>query len=165
MPRRPLSAALLGLVALSNLSACSSMGHQHAPSVATMGEGHTNPVVVVRELEGPLKTSGISSVESVGAIDLTREFPQMTGHQFRARIFTIAPGGVVARHEHHARPGYALILSGRIVEHRNDQKEPIIRSAGDIAIEQTGVAHYWENTFDEPVKALVVDIIKTEENS
>ena len=154
----------LSLAFIGSLSACSSIGHHHPPSVATMGQSTPEDLVIVRELKGPAKTSGIASVRSLGSIDLGGEFAPMKGHQFRARIFTIAPGGVVARHEHHARPGYAYIISGQIIEHRNDNKEPIIRRAGDVAIERTGVAHYWENSFDEPVQALVVDIFRTEDN-
>ena len=138
-------------------------GHHHDPaSVATMGKATAthSGVVQIRELHGPGKTSGIASVASLGAVDLTHEFPALAGHAFRARVFTISPGGVVARHEHQSRPGFAYIISGQIVEHRNDEAESIVRKAGDIAIEQTGVIHWWENTFDEPVVALVVDIFK-----
>ena len=115
-----------------------------------------------RDLSGPTETHGVESVESIGEVDLAAEFPAMAGRQMRARIFTIAPGGVVAQHTHKARPGYAYILSGQIVEHRNDADDPIIRKPGDVAIEQTGVAHWWENESSAPVRVLVIDIFTPE---
>ena len=166
--RFPSRVSLLSFALGALQISCATTHHDHphspADSVATMGKSTpAKPELVqVRELQGPDKTSGIASVKSLGSVDLTNEFSAMAGYQFRARIFTISPGGVVARHQHRSRPGYAYIISGKIMEHRNDRMEPIERKAGDIAIERTGIAHWWENTFDEPVVALVVDILKEE---
>lgn len=118
--------------------------------------------VTMGGLSGPKETKGIASIDPMGIIDLGGEFPAMEGRQLRARIFTIEPGGQVGIHTHEQRPGYAFIISGKIVEHRNDQPEPLVREAGDIAMEKAGVTHWWENTFGEPVKALVVDIFTPE---
>lgn len=160
---------IAALVCVASLMAgTASWAHEPEPkdqdSVGKLGQAEAQPrgVVVVRELTGPSKTQGIESVKALGLIELGGEFPSLEGHQMRARVFTIKPGGVVARHEHQSRPGYAYILSGKIMEHRNDAKASIVRKAGDLAIERTGVAHWWENTFDEPVVALVVDIFKPE---
>lgn len=113
-------------------------------------------------LEGPAETRGISSVKKLGQLDLAEEFPPMEGRRFRAREITIEPGGVVAVHRHQSRPGFAYILEGEIIEHRNDHPDPILRKAGDVAIEKTGVSHWWENRSDGIVRALVVDIVETE---
>ena len=118
--------------------------------------------VTMGGLTGPKETKGIASIDTMGIIDLGAEFPAMSGRQLRARIFTIEPGGVIGIHTHVERPGYAYIISGKIMEHRNDTPDPIEHSAGSIAMEKAGVTHWWENTFDEPVKALVVDIFKPE---
>jgi len=83
----------------------------------------------------------------------------MQGRVLRAREIVIAPGGVIAVHEHNTRPGVAYILEGEIVEHRNDSDKPVLRRPGDAAFERTGVAHWWENRSDKPVRALVVDIV------
>ena len=144
----------------SSLSLAHQSGQQDSVGKLGQAKSALSPLVIVRKLAGPTKTQGIESVKALGIVDLGAEFPSLQGHQMRARVFTIKPGGTVARHEHKARPGYAYILSGKIMEHRNDVKEPLIRKAGDLAIERTGVAHWWENTFDEPVVALVVDIFK-----
>lgn len=118
--------------------------------------------ITLEGLSGPKDSKGIASIEPKGIIDLGGEFPAMAGRQLRARIFTIEPSGVVGIHTHIERPGYAYIINGRIMEHRNDSPGPIEHSAGSIAMENAGVTHWWENTFDEPVQALVVDIFKPE---
>lgn len=110
------------------------------------------------EFTGPAETSGIASIEALGLVDLGAEFSAMTGRQFRARVFTIEPGGIVGIHTHDQRPGFAYILSGSIVEHRNDTDGAIQHEAGSIAVERSGVSHWWENISDAPVRALVVDI-------
>ena len=153
-------------VAITLLSLAShAWAHEHTQKdkVGALGsDGKTNDLVIVRELQGPMKTAGIESVKALGVVDLGSEFEAMKGHQMRARIFTINPGGVVARHEHQSRPGFAYIISGQIIEHRNDQKDALVRKPGDVAIERSGVVHYWENTFGEPVVALVIDIVRAE---
>ncbi len=109
-------------------------------------------------LTGPAETTGVAGIDPLGIIDLAGEFPAMAGRQLRARVFTINPGGTVGIHTHNQRPGFAFILSGKIVEHRNDNPDPLVRGVGDVALEKNGITHWWENTFNEPVKALVVDI-------
>jgi quercetin dioxygenase-like cupin family protein len=128
----------------------------------TLTPPRDDDMITMGGLKGPKETKGIASIDPMGIIDLGEEFPAMSGRQMRARIFTIEPGGVVGIHTHEQRPGYAFIISGKIMEHRNDHLEPLVRNAGDIAIEKAGVTHWWENTFAEPVKALVVDIFTPE---
>ena len=158
------SIAIVGLCCMAAVSQ-NAYAHEHVAhdQVGALGsDGKASNLVIVRELKGPTKTAGIESVNALGVVDLGGEFESMKGHEMRARVFTIKPGGVVARHEHQSRPGFAYIISGQIIEHRNDQKAAIVRKPGDVAIERSGVVHYWENTFKEPVVALVVDIVKAE---
>lgn len=158
-----LFSALVGLLLVG--SSETALAHEHGAhdKVSALGsDAQSTNLVIVRELKGPTKTAGIESVNALGVVDLGGEFESMKGHEMRARVFTIKPGGVVARHEHQSRPGFAYIISGQIIEHRNDQKAAIVRKPGDVAIERSGVVHYWENTFKEPVVALVVDIVKAE---
>lgn len=112
-----------------------------------------------QKLAGPTQNQGVESVTPIGSVALDHEFKDIKGHILRAREIVIAPGGVIAVHEHHARPGVAYILEGEIIEHRNDQSEPLLRHQGDAAFEKTGVAHWWENRSDKRVRALVVDIV------
>jgi quercetin dioxygenase-like cupin family protein len=116
---------------------------------------------IARDLaaSGPSENRGVEAVNSLGAAPLGGEFPGMDGKQLRAREIVIAPGGVIAVHQHDGRPGLAYILEGEIVEHRNDADGPIVRRAGDVAFENTGVIHWWENVSGARVRALVVDIV------
>ena len=158
------SIAIVGLCCMAAVSQ-NAYAHEHVAhdQVGALGsDGKANNLVIVRELKGPTKTAGIESVNALGVVGLGGEFESMKGQEMRACVFTIKPGGVVARHEHQSRPGFAYIISGQIIEHRNDQKGAIVRKPGDVAIERSGVVHYWENTFKEPVVALVVDIVKAE---
>lgn len=115
-----------------------------------------------KNLPGPTQNTGIRVIKLIGTVELGREFTLTEGRQLRARELVIEPGGVVAVHQHNARPGMAYILEGEIVEHRNDQLQPLVRKPGDAAFEKTGVSHWWENRSQHPVRALVVDIVPVE---
>ena len=56
-------------------------------------------------------------------------------------------------------PGVACILAGEMTGHRAGEDAPAIEKSGDIALERTGVTHWWKNTGSTPAKALVVDIV------
>lgn len=120
---------------------------------------HEHELANKKNLSGPTKTKGIESVTLLGTIGLEKDFPSLQGKQLRARELVIKSGGIVAVHQHDSRPGVAYILEGEIIEHRNDQTSPILRTKGAVAFEQSGVAHWWENKSSNLVKALVVDII------
>ncbi len=129
---------------------------------------HGGPAVVPdREREiardvkagGPAENRGVEAVNRLGAILIDGEFPGLEGKELRAREIIIAPGGVIAVHQHDARPGLAYILEGEIVEHRNDADGPLTRRAGEVSFEKTGVVHWWENVSNAKVRALVVDIV------
>lgn len=108
---------------------------------------------------GPQRNAGISTVTALGNVPLAGEIPDDSDRMLRARELTIAPGGVVAVHEHDQRPGVAYILSGAITEHRSDRDVPVVHETGSVAFERSGVTHWWENHSDAPVRALVVDIV------
>lgn len=121
---------------------------------------HEHDIAQHKKLSGPTQTKGIESVVLLGNIALEKDFPALAGKHLRARELTIAPGGVVAVHQHESRPGVAYILEGEIIEHRNDHPNPIVRRQGAVAFEQSGVAHWWENKSNNIVRALVVDILE-----
>lgn len=140
-----------------------SPGHAHdndGPAVVPQTE---RELAAKKNLPGPTHNKGIRSVTHIGTVGLDGEFPSTDGRQLRARELVIEPGGVVAVHQHDARPGMAYILEGEIVEHRNDQPRPLVRKAGDAAFEKTGVSHWWENRSQCIVRALVVDIVPVEQ--
>ena len=110
-------------------------------------------------MEGPSKTTGIKGVKTLGTAALDGEFPSPNGRMLRVRELEILPGGVVAVHRHDGRPGVAYILAGEMTEYRAGEDAPAVRKPGDIALEQTGVTHWWKNTGSTTAKALVVDIV------
>ena len=124
---------LLGVCLLSSLA--------YADEVKVVPQAERD-VAAKKGLSGPKENKGITSVTPVGSVALSTEFDGMKGRLLRAREIIIAPGGVVAVHEHDKRPGVAYIMEGEIIEHRNDEKEPLVRRAGNAAFEKTGVAHW-----------------------
>lgn len=108
---------------------------------------------------GPTENKGVESVRNLGEVDLTGEFESPDGRILRVREIVVEPGGVVAVHQHQSRPGMAYILEGKIVEHRDDSDDPIVRKAGEVSFEKTGVTHWWENKSSGKVRALVVDVV------
>lgn len=77
----------------------------------------------------------------------------------RLRRLTVAPGGVIAWHDHSAVQGMALLVSGEMVELRNTCRDPITYRAGDIAREDAGTAHSWRNETSEQAVVLVSHVI------
>jgi quercetin dioxygenase-like cupin family protein len=66
----------------------------------------------------------------------------------------VAPGGVIAWHDHAQIQGMALLVAGEMTELRNTCLDPLIYRAGDIAIEDAGTAHSWRN--DGAVDAVIL---------
>lgn len=136
-------------------------GHEHDAKPVMLAAAESG--AEQQAFTGPTETKGVGSIEPVGEIELGPEFDGLDDRQLRARIFNLEPGAVIAVHTHQQRPGYAYILSGNIIEHRNDTDGPVTHSTGSVAIEKSGVSHWWENTSGEPVRALVVDIFTPEQ--
>lgn len=108
--------------------------------------------------DGPAKTSGIGGVNVLGTVSLDSS----DGLMMRVRELLIDPGGVVAVHQHDHRSGAAHIIEGEMTEHRSSEKKPVVKKAGDVAMERSGVVHWWKNTGSTRARALVVDIVTTE---
>ena len=158
------SAGALAAAALLAAPALAHEDHSHDAAVILA----SNTVVPEAEKEraaellasGPSKTSGITSVDVIGEISLDGEFKSSDGLKMRVRELVIEPGGVVAVHQHDNRPGAAYIIEGEMTEHRSSEPGPVVKKAGDTAMERSGVIHWWENTGDVPARALVVDIVQ-----
>ncbi len=123
---------------------------------------HEHEIAEEQGVKGPTETKGVESVTLLGQVALAGEFQSLDERVMRVREIAIAPGGVVAVHQHEARPGVAYILEGEIMEFRNDEKQALLRTVGEVAFERTGVIHWWENQSNARVRALVVDIVKQE---
>jgi len=130
-----------------------------APAELTVVPDAEKKIAQDKKLEGPTKTHGIEGVKTLVELSLGSEFPGLDGQQMRARELVVGAGAVVAVHQHEKRPGFAYMLEGEMVEHRNDTEGAIVRRVGDVAIERTGVSHYWENKSGKVARAIVVDIV------
>jgi quercetin dioxygenase-like cupin family protein len=80
------------------------------------------------------------------------------GRLYRLRRLEIAPGGVVAWHNHAHRPGFVYVLQGAITEYRSTCSVPIEHKAGDTAPERKGDSHWWRNNTSETAVLLATDI-------
>ena len=114
-------------------------------------------------LAGPTETTGVGEVRILSELALDDEFEGLGNCVLRTREITLLPGGKVAVHEHQARPGVDYILEGEAVEHRSDSAEPVVRRKGDVAVEHSGIIHWWENVSDKPARVVVVDIVRVAE--
>ena len=132
---------------------------------ASADEGHS--IVPAQEkaiaeklgVEGPSETTGITSMQILGAIDLEQDFAALAGRSMRIRKVVIAPNGTVGVHQHTARPGVLYMLDGELTEFRNDHDGGQIRKTGDVSFEKNGVIHWWRNDSSSEATALVIDII------
>ena len=73
------------------------------------------------------------------------------------------PDAVIGLHVHQERSGFVYVVSGEIIEHRNDSEEPITHKEGALIVEENGVEHYWENKSGTEVKLLSFDIFTPSE--
>jgi quercetin dioxygenase-like cupin family protein len=104
--------------------------------------------------EGFGATSGVESAD----VALTPLAHDPT-RALRLRRITVQPGGVIAWHDHTAVQGYAVLVSGEMVELRNTCSDPLTYRAGDIAREDAGTAHSWRNEGDGPAVILVSHVV------
>lgn len=106
----------------------------------------------------PAENIGISKVTVVGTIDLEQEYPALKGKSLRARLIEVEPQGVVGFHIHEARPGFAYVLEGTMLEHTKSG-DSIVHSPNSLSVERNGVGHWWENSGEAAALIFVVDII------
>ncbi len=72
----------------------------------------------------------------------------------RLRRIIVAPGGVIAWHDHTQVQGMALLVAGEMTELRNTCLDALTYRAGDVAIEDVDTAHSWRN--DGAVAAVIL---------
>lgn len=103
---------------------------------------------------GPTETVGVASADlaiSPLAHDATRIM--------RVRRLTLAPGAVIAWHEHTTTQGVVLVVSGEVTETRSDCLDPIVYRAGDVGREDIGMGHSWRNTGNGEAVVLVYHVL------
>lgn len=151
------------LAAAALLGACVTVNDQRtmAPdaTLTAIQSAHVRACPAERT-QANARAEGFGATSGVTAEDIA--FAPLASDPTRAvrlRRIVVAPGGVIAWHEHTALQGMALLVSGEMVELRNTCLDPILYRAGDVAIEDPDTAHSWRNESDRPTTILVSHVV------
>jgi len=102
------------------------------------------------------ETKGVT-VKLLATVDLGPEIEGMAGRQFRMRMVTIEPGGVIGPiHNHKDMPGLVYILQGTITDHRNGAAKEYGPGVGWP--EDKNTTHWLENKGTITAVEISVDI-------
>ncbi|CCA90700.1 cupin 2 conserved barrel domain protein (plasmid) [Novosphingobium sp. PP1Y] len=104
----------------------------------------------------PKERTGLSN-SVIAAVDLPKDFDMSKDRELRMRKITLAPGGGLPMHGHLERPSVAYILSGALIEFRDDGSEPRTLTAGQ-AYRAFESGHALLNTGSEPAVFIEVDL-------
>jgi quercetin dioxygenase-like cupin family protein len=159
--RGQMRAWLLGAAAL--VSACVSVN----ANVATAPDAVLAAFQNARVRECPIgraqanaRSEGFGATSGVDSVDVAlTPLAHDPTRAIRMRRLSVAPGGVIAWHDHASVQGMALMVSGEMVELRNTCLDPITYRAGDVAREDAGTAHSWRNESDAPAVVLVAHVV------
>ena len=108
-----------------------------------------------------LEASGVTDTV-LAALALAEEGPMLPDRQMRVRKLVIEADGVVPWHSHADRPALIYVVEGEIHEYASNCAGPITHVAGDVAIENHAVSHWWKNLSSTPVTLLSFDILHDE---
>lgn len=139
--------ALFVAAAVAALAACATAQSQPAdPTLAALMAAKPKACPVGAE-QPDARSSGEGPSRGIAETELGRAalVNDSAGRSLRMRRLVIGPGGVLAWHDHAARPAMGMVVSGEMVEYRKDCREPLTYRAGDISVETAGVAHWWRN--------------------
>ena len=101
----------------------------------------------------------------LAALPLAEEGPMLPDRQMRVRKLVIQPDGIVPWHSHADRPALIYIVEGEIHEYASNCAAPITHVAGEVAVENHNVAHWWKNLGSAPVTLLSFDILHDESDN
>jgi quercetin dioxygenase-like cupin family protein len=111
----------------------------------------------IAQQDAPTQTKGVT-IKQLDTIDLGPEIQGMTGRQFRMRLITFEPGGVLGLHDHKDRPAIDYVIQGTLTDHRGaDAKD---YGAGTSIVETTQTVHWVENRGTTPTVLVSTDILK-----
>jgi quercetin dioxygenase-like cupin family protein len=112
---------------------------------------------VIAQQDAPTQTKGVT-IKQLDTIDLGPEIHGMTGRQFRLRLITVEPGGVLGLHDHKDRPAIDYVIQGTLTDHRGaDAKD---YGPGMSIVETTQLVHWVENKGTTPAVLVSSDIFK-----
>jgi quercetin dioxygenase-like cupin family protein len=109
----------------------------------------------------PTANQGIA-VKLIGALNLQSQLSEIGNRQLRLRLVTIAPGGVLALHDHKDRPSVEMLVKGNATEYRNNT--PKEYKEGDAMIADVDTVHWWKNDGAEPAVLVAADIFNAPKN-
>lgn len=112
---------------------------------------------VVAQSPAPTENKGIVT-EQLHAMELGPEIPAMAGHYLRMRKITVAPGGVIALHNHTDRPAIDYIMQGALIDHRGTEAKEY--TTGMTIFETTKTVHWLENKGTAPAVFVTSDLPK-----
>jgi quercetin dioxygenase-like cupin family protein len=117
--------------------------------------------VAIAQLAPPTSNQGIA-VKLIGALNLHGQLTEIGARQLRLRLVTIAPGGVLALHDHKDRPSVEMLVKGTATEYRNNT--PKEYKEGDAMIADVDTVHWWKNDSTEPAVLVAADIFNPPKN-
>jgi quercetin dioxygenase-like cupin family protein len=98
----------------------------------------------------------------LAALELAEEGPMLPDRKMRVRKLVIEDGGIVPWHSHADRPALIYVVEGEIHEYASNCAGPITHVAGEVAVEDHNVSHWWKNLSGAPVTLLSFDIMHDE---
>lgn len=111
----------------------------------------------IAQQDAPTQTQGVA-IKQLDTIDLGPEIQGMTGRQFRMRLITVQPGGILGLHDHKDRPAIDYVVQGTLTDHRGaDAKD---YGPGTSIVETTQLVHWVENKGSTAAIVVSADILK-----
>lgn len=107
--------------------------------------------------EAPHGNQGFKA-NTLQTIDLGAEISGMEGRQLRLRVLTIEPGGHIGIHSHKDRPAVVYFLKGTDTVVLGDGKTKTLKP-GDSGTADHNTTHWHQNSGNEPVVFIAVDIL------
>jgi quercetin dioxygenase-like cupin family protein len=145
------------------MAACVSVDVQEAPhgdTTAAALEGARVRECPADRTQANARGEGFGPTSGMTSADVTvTPLAHDPTRAVRLRRLTVQPGGVIAWHDHTTVQGYAVIVSGRMVELRNTCLDPLTYGPGDVAREDVNTAHSWRNEGDSPAVILVSHVV------
>jgi quercetin dioxygenase-like cupin family protein len=153
----------LAFAAAASLAACVSIDVQESAlddaTVAALEGARVRECPADRTQAGA-RSEGFGAASGVQSVDVVlTPLAHDPARGLRLRRLTVQPGGVIAWHDHTSVQGYAVIVSGEMVELRNTCLDPLTYRAGDIAREDANTAHSWRNEGDGPAVIWVSHVV------
>jgi quercetin dioxygenase-like cupin family protein len=150
----------LAALAVIALAACATSTPPSVDATLAAIEGATVRACPPERVQAGAQTQGFGATSGVRIEDVAL-VPSASdpSRAVRLRRIMVAPGGVIAWHDHAQIQGMALLVAGEMTELRNTCLDPLIYRAGDVAIEDAATAHSWRNDGASDAVILVSHIV------